>query len=74
MEYKVLSDPEKIGIEEVFETHGKTFEKVLRRPLDKHVVTTFEGKIGSDDDVEKIIAEEKQEVHKAIFLLRLVKI
>lgn len=74
MEYKVLSDPEKIGIEEVFESHGKTFEKVLRRPLDKHVVTTFEGKIGSDDDVEKIIAEEKQEVHKAIFLLRLVKI
>ncbi|MCJ1422644.1 isoleucine--tRNA ligase [Sticta canariensis] len=74
MEYKVLSDPEKIGIEDVFETHGKTFEKVLRRPLDKHVVTTLEGKIGSDDDVEKIIAEEKQEVHKAIFLLRLVKI
>ena len=74
MEYKVLSDPEKIGIEEVFETHGNTFEKVLRRPLDKHIVTTFEGKIGSDDDVEKIIAEEKQEVHKAIFLLRLVKV
>lgn len=74
MEYKVLSDPEKIGIEEVFETHGNTFEKVLRRPLDKHIVTAFEGKIGSDDDVEKIIAEEKQEVHKAIFLLRLVKV
>ncbi|MCJ1260830.1 isoleucine--tRNA ligase [Lobaria immixta] len=73
MEYKVLSDPEKIGIQEVFETHGKTFERALRRPLDKHVVTAFEGKIGSSGD-EKIIAEEEQEVHKATFLLRLVKI
>lgn len=74
MEYKVLSDPEKIGIAEVFETHGKTFEKALRRPLDKHIVTTFEGKIGKDGDDGETIAEEEQEVHKATFLLRLVKI
>ncbi|MCJ1408789.1 isoleucine--tRNA ligase [Ptychographa xylographoides] len=71
MEYRVLSDPENIGIEGVFETHGKTFEKALRRPLDKHVVTTFEGKIPQDKK-ENVIAEEEQEVQKATFLLRLV--
>ena len=71
MEYKVLSDPEKIGIEEVFETHSKMFEKALRRPLDKHVVTIVEDKIPKDES-EKVITEEEQEVQKATFLLRLV--
>ncbi|KAL9584715.1 MAG: hypothetical protein Q9212_001947 [Teloschistes hypoglaucus] len=73
MEYRVLSDPEKIGLEQVFETHGKTFEKALRRPLDKHNVTAFEGKI-PDGMVDVVIAEEEQEVQKATFLLRLVKL
>ena len=73
MEYKVLSDPEKVGIEEVFENHGKAFEKALRRPLDRHVVTAFEGKI-PNGDVDVVIAEEEQEVQKATFLLRLVKL
>ena len=73
MEYRVLGDPEKIGIEEVFETHGKTFEKALRRPLDKHVATVFDGEIlpGRENTV---VAEEEQEVQKATFLLRLVKL
>jgi len=73
MEYKVLGDPQKIGIEEVFSSHGKTFEKALRRPLDKHVVTAFEGKI-PNGDVDVVILEEEQEVQKATFLLRLVKL
>ncbi|KAL8652422.1 MAG: hypothetical protein Q9210_002689 [Variospora velana] len=73
MEYKVLSDPEKIGLEEVFETHGKTFEKALRRPLDKHIVTAFEGEI-PNGMVDVVIAEEEQEVQKATFLLRLIKL
>lgn len=73
MEYKVLTDPENIGIEEVFETHGKTFERALRRPLDKHIVTVSGGKI-SEGKAEEVIAEEKQEVQKATFLLRLVKL
>ena len=68
MEYKVLSDPDKIGIENVFETHGKMFEKALRRPLDKHVVTIVGGK------PEEVIVAEEQEVQKATFLLRLVKL
>lgn len=73
MEYKVLSDPEKIGLEEVFEGHGKAFEKALRRPLDKHVVTKFGGEV-PNGDVDMVIAEEVQEVQKATFLLRLVKL
>lgn len=73
MEYRVLSDPEKVGIEEIFENHGKAFEKALRRPLDKHIVTAFEGKI-PNGDVDVVIAEEEQEVQKATFLLRLVKL
>lgn len=73
MEYKVLSDPDNIGIEEVFTSQGKAIEKVLRRPVDKHVVTEFAGKI-PNGDVDAIIMEEEQEVQKATFLLRLVKL
>lgn len=73
MEYKVLGDPQNIGIEEVFSSHGKTFEKALRRQLDKHVVTAFEGKI-PNGDVDVVILEEEQEVQRATFLLRLVKL
>ncbi|KAL8925350.1 MAG: hypothetical protein Q9172_002281 [Xanthocarpia lactea] len=73
MEYRVLSDPENVGLEKVFETRGKTFEKALRRPLDKHIVTAFEGKI-PHGMVDVVIAEEEQEVQKATFLLRLVKL
>ncbi|KAL8709369.1 MAG: hypothetical protein Q9220_005863 [cf. Caloplaca sp. 1 TL-2023] len=73
MEYKVLSDPEKVGLEDIFQTHGKTFEKALRRPLDKHVVTAFEGEI-PNGMVDVVIVEEEQEVQKATFLLRLVKL
>lgn len=74
MEYKVLSDPEKIGLEEVFEGHGKAFEKALRRPLEKHVVTEFGGEVSNGDDFGFVLAEEEQEVQKATFLLRLVKL
>lgn len=73
MEYKVRSDPDKIGIEEVFTCYGKAIEKALRRPIDKHVVTEFEGKI-PNGDVDVVIIEEEQEVQKAVFLLRLVKL
>ena len=73
MEYKVLGDPDAIGLVKIFETHGKTFEKALRRPLDKHIVTAFEGVI-PNGDVDVVIAEEEQEVQKATFLLRLVKL
>jgi isoleucyl-tRNA synthetase len=73
MEYKVLSDPEKIGLDEVFATHGKDFEKTLRRNFDKHVVTEAGGEIPKDKK-EEVIAEEEQELQQATFLLRLVKL
>ena len=73
MEYKFLGDPDEVGMEEVLETHGKIFEKALRRPLDKHVVTEVGGEI-PEGKREEVIAEEQQEVQKATFLLRLVRL
>ena len=73
MEYKVYSDPENIGIEEVFETSNHVFEKALRRPLDKHVITQAGGQVPAGKD-EAVIMAEDQEVQKATFSLRLVKL
>lgn len=73
MEYRVLKDPDNIGLEAAFESQGKIFEKALRRNVDKHVITEVEGKIPEEDN-ETVIAQEEQELHKATFLLRLVKL
>ena len=72
MEYAVLSDPDNIGIEEVFIGQSRAIEKALRRPVDKHVVTEVAGEIPKDLDY--VIIEEEQEVQKATFLLRLAKL
>ncbi|KAK8086873.1 isoleucyl-tRNA synthetase [Apiospora phragmitis] len=72
MEYKILSDPENIGLADVFTSQTKSMEKVLRRPLDKHEATHVDGEIPEKKE-EGIIAEEEQEVQKATFLLRLLK-
>ena len=74
MEYHVKSDPEKIGLEKVFEEQGQVIEKALRRPLDKHRVTEDGGEIpnGVNGTEEHVIREEEQEIQKATFLLRLV--
>ncbi|KAK3387439.1 tRNA synthetases class I-domain-containing protein [Podospora didyma] len=73
MEYKVLSDPDNIGIEKVFEAHADTIAKALRRPLDKHEVTHVEGQI-PDAAQTGIILEEEQDVQRATFLLRLLNL
>jgi isoleucyl-tRNA synthetase len=73
MEYRVLSDPDNIGMEEIFETQSQIIEKALRRPIDKHVITEVEGKIPEGGN-EVVILEEEQEVQKATFMLRLVKL
>ncbi|KAF2114605.1 tRNA synthetases class I-domain-containing protein [Lophiotrema nucula] len=73
MEYRVLSDPDKIGLEDAFEKQGPLFEKALRRNVDKHTITELEGKI-DEAKKEEVIAAEEQELHKATFLLRLVKL
>jgi isoleucyl-tRNA synthetase len=73
MEYRVLSDPESVGLEAAFENQAAVFEKALRRNVDKHVITEVEGKIPEGKD-EKVLVEEELEIHKATFLLRLVKL
>jgi isoleucyl-tRNA synthetase len=73
MEYKVVSDPDNIGITEAFVTQTKNIEKALRRPLDKHEVTHVDGEIPKEKE-EGVIIEEEQEVQKATFLLRLLKL
>lgn len=63
MEYQVLSDPEGVGLTEVLMSQSATFEKTLRRPLEK---------VRGDGTTSAIIAEEEQEVQQATFLLRLI--
>jgi len=67
MEYKVLSDPEDVGLSKAFDSQAHAFVRVLRRPLDKHEATQAA-------EPESVIAEEEQEVQKATFLLRLLKL
>lgn len=73
MEYKVLSDPDNVGLEAAFENQGPLFEKSLRRNVDKHTITELDGKIPEKDN-DTVIAEEEQEIQKATFLLRLIKL
>ncbi|KAI0484635.1 tRNA synthetases class I-domain-containing protein [Xylariaceae sp. FL0804] len=73
MEYRVLSDPENVGLEEVFVSQSPMLEKALRKPVDKHEVTQVGGEIPKEKE-EGMIAEEEQEVQKATFLLRLLKL
>lgn len=69
MEYKVLEDP--IGLEKVFDEFSGSFEKALRRPLDKAPITTIE-KLHPGEGLDKFIMEEVQTVGEATFLLRLL--
>ncbi|KFH44343.1 Isoleucine--tRNA ligase, cytoplasmic-like protein [Hapsidospora chrysogenum ATCC 11550] len=65
MEYRVLSDPENIGLEGAFASQSAIFEKALRRPIDKQ-----EGEVSGDG----LITEENQEVQQATFSLRLLQL
>ncbi|KAI9708879.1 MAG: isoleucine--tRNA ligase [Chrysothrix sp. TS-e1954] len=75
MEYRVLRDPEGLDLQGVFERQEASVEKALRRKLDQHVATEVGGGLVNGAGVEEVvIAEEEQEVQKATFLLRLVKL
>jgi isoleucyl-tRNA synthetase len=74
MEYNVLSDPEGTGLEKVFTKQAKAIEKALRRPVDQHKVIEVEGEIANGVEEEGLIMEEEQEIQKATFMLRLVKL
>jgi len=73
MEYRVLTDPENIGLAKVFSTQASTIERALRRPIDHHILTEVEGEI-PDQPEEGVIIEEAQKVQEATFLLRLLKL
>jgi isoleucyl-tRNA synthetase len=64
MEYRLLSDPDNIGLSIAIDSQAKAIEKVLRR-----TVEPSEG-----DDTEGLILQEEQELQNATFLLRLVKL
>lgn len=71
MEYKILSDPEGLGLEEVFVSQSAQLQKALRRPLEKYEGTTTAGE-GQSEKEPAPIKEETQEVQGATFLLRLL--
>ena len=73
MEYKIIADPEKVGLEEAFHSQAKLIEKALRRPIDKHMVTDLEEGVPKEKE-QGIILEEEQEIQKSVFLLRLLKL
>ncbi|KAI9709142.1 MAG: isoleucine--tRNA ligase [Bogoriella megaspora] len=73
MEYKVLTDPDNVGLAGVFESQADMLQKALRRPIDKHVATEVAGEV-PDKVKEDVITEEEQEIQNATFLLRLVKL
>jgi isoleucyl-tRNA synthetase len=72
MQYRMLADPDNVGLENVFQTQAATIEKALRRPVDHHTVTEVD--IGAHAQNEEVIMEEEQEILKATFMLRLVKL
>ncbi|KAL1994082.1 hypothetical protein VTN49DRAFT_2751 [Thermomyces lanuginosus] len=69
VEYRVLSDPDNIGLSDVFQTQAAAFEKMLRRPIEKQDSVPAEG-----EKEENLIIEEEQEVQKATFALRLLRL
>lgn len=71
MQYRVLADPEGLGLEEVFVSQSAQLQKALRRPLEKHEVTETAGE-GQSEQEPGFIAEETQEVQAATFSLRLL--
>lgn len=74
MEYFVLSDPEAIGLEDVFASQTGLLEKSLRRPMDKKIATEVGGSLVNGSEDERIIAQEEEEIQKATWMLRLVKL
>ena len=62
--YRVLGDPGEVGIRGAFERQSGVFERALRGGVEE---------VGGEGD-EGVIVEEEQEVQKATFMLRLVRL
>jgi isoleucyl-tRNA synthetase len=65
MEYKMLADPDSVGLAQVFRSQSAALEKALRGPVE-------EKKEGAD--TTNMIAEEDMELQQATFTLRLLKL
>lgn len=65
MEYRVLADPDDVGLSGAFKSQTPAFERALRRPLEE---------ASAEAQPDSLIAEEEQEVSKATFMLRLLKL
>jgi isoleucyl-tRNA synthetase len=65
MEYRVASDPDNVGLADVFQSQSAAFEKALRRPVEKQV---------EEGATDKLIVEEEFEVQQATLVLRLLKL
>ncbi|EPQ62925.1 Bgt-3031 [Blumeria graminis f. sp. tritici] len=66
MEYKILQDPDQLGLARTFTEQSKLIEKALRRP-----VTQYDASKEIDD---LIILEEEQDIQNARFMLRFLQI
>ncbi len=64
MAYRVINDPDDIGLMTVLSSHAGTFERTLRRPLEE-----IQG-----GQAYNLIVEEEQEIQQATFLLRLMRL
>lgn len=73
MEYKFISDEEQIGLEIAFTEQSNFIEKALRGPVYKCIVA--EDKVEpKETSEENLILQEEQEIQKARFLLRLLRL
>lgn len=64
MEYEVVEDPNDIGLTNAFTSQAAAIEKALRGPVSKYTEGVKE---------ESVIWEKDQDIQKAIFKLRLLK-
>ncbi|KFA78228.1 hypothetical protein S40288_02651 [Stachybotrys chartarum IBT 40288] len=65
MEYRVLSDPENVGMSTIFDSQARAFEKALRRPVEKQ---------NEGENADGLIIDEEFEVQGATLGLRLLKL
>lgn len=72
MEYVMVSDPDNIGLEKAFTDHTELIQKALRGTIDKSDDLDEANFSKKADD--NIILQEEQEIQKATFLLRLLKL
>lgn len=65
MAYRILSDPDNVGLEGIFSSQSAALEKALRRPIDKQ---------SDEAPGDALIVEEEQEIQQATFSLQLLKL